>query len=186
MSHQPATPFPWQADTQPAQHRHTTFPPFSLPALLGRGKSSSRREGEHAGQRKATFIADANIHSAQSRRVDRGAACPSISLSVFCAPQKKGTRKELAEESQAGWCLLATLTRTKSMLLWKSNNEKKKGSAVTAWLHVLLELKLYSSSQVVLGWDRPGVSCTSPESVSNEGRFMSVVLTVIFFCVVLL
>lgn len=93
MSHQAATPFPLQAGTH-SRHNAVTQPffHFSLTALHGRGENSSRRAGGHAGKRKAAFIADANINSARSQRVDRGAACPSIaSVCVLHHRKRDGT-----------------------------------------------------------------------------------------------
>lgn len=70
------------AGTQPFFH-------FSLTALLGRGENYSRRARGHAGKRKAAFIADANINSAQTQSVDRGAACPSIATVCVCHHRKR-------------------------------------------------------------------------------------------------
>lgn len=132
------------AVTQPFFH-------FSLTALLGRGEHSSRRAGGHAGKKKAAFIADANINSTQSQRVDRGAACPSIASVCVLHHRKKRRGRSWQSGSQAGWCLLDTLTRRRSLHLWKSISVRERSSAVTACLDVFLEFRLYSCSQVMLG-----------------------------------
>lgn len=107
---------------------------------------------------------------------------------VFYMPQKGKKRlgHRLAEQSRAGWCLLATPTRASPMLLWKSTSVRQWISPLAAQFGHLSGTKTFQLQRVYArlrqAWRQP----TFRDLLYNEGRFLSVILTPVFVLVVCL
>lgn len=129
--------------TQPAQ----PFFHFCLTALLGRGENSSRRAGGPCRKEKGNLYCRCQLKQ-RPEQASRQRCCLSFnSLSVCSTPQKKRDGAgAVGGKSQSGWCL----TATDPCSSWKSISVKERSSVVNR-LEIFLELKLSSSSQVILG-----------------------------------
>ena len=145
--------------TQPAKRRHTTFLPFQ-PHSSPWQRWKPQQEGKGTCRKEKGSLYCRCQHQQRPDPESRQRCCLSFNGLSVCSPsQKKGrVRSWQRRARKAGWCLPATLTRTRSMLLWKPVRVKERSAAVAACSDIFVESKLYSSNHVMHGSDRPRVS----------------------------